>query len=65
MGAVLSIQKSKVSKSSSGELFSIADVVLDPEVRQQMYDYYDSRYEETDEKREIYDLWKERRERDK
>ena len=39
-------------------LYSIADMIINPEYRKKIYDYYDSIYEESKEEKEIFEAMK-------
>jgi len=43
------------------ESYSFIDMIMDSKKRNEVYEYYDSKYKETDEEKEIFEAWQNRR----
>lgn len=57
VSTVLSLQNHIEKKSSKIRSYSIYDMILDPDKRKEAYEYYNSKYEETKEEKEIFEEW--------
>ena len=61
MENVIDIQDYSNKKDIKIKSYSIIDMILNPKKRKETYEYYDSKYKENDEERQIFEAWKKRR----
>lgn len=43
--------------------YSVLNMILDPDYRKKTYDYFNNKYQETIDEKEIFDSWTKRRKR--
>jgi len=55
MGKIINIQDYFNKKDTEIMSYSIIDMILDPEKRKEVYDYYDSHYVESEEEKKIFE----------
>ncbi|NCI19862.1 hypothetical protein EJM73_09510 [Clostridium botulinum] len=63
MENVISLETYSNNKNTQIESYSILDMILDSNKREEVYEYYDSNYKETSEEKQIFEAWKKRRSR--
>ena len=60
MGAVLSLKSHVNKKDKKIQSYSIIDLILDPKKRKEYSNYYDSKYQESDDEKDIFESWQDR-----
>lgn len=60
MSVVLNMSKFTNKKNARIRSYSIVDMIIDPVKRKETYDYYNDKYEETKEEKNIFEAWQER-----
>ena len=61
MNNVIRFQDYSDNKDSQIRAYSIIDMILDPKKRKEVYDYYDSKYKDIDEEKQIFETMTKRR----
>ena len=60
---VIELKEYKDIKKSEIKSYSILDMIMNPQKRKEVYDYYDKHYKSTKEEDEIFKEWQNRRKR--
>ena len=63
MATVIDIQQQVDKKEKQMRPYSVLNMILDPDYRKKTYDYFNNKYQETIDEKEIFDSWTKRRKR--